>query len=97
MFRKHLRTKLRIFQEKTKYAKSYGEPKVKGQRLLKLHQFYSAKNTRRDTHQTRNPFFPNWKQKKHLSRHKTFPKNLYFRKNSAENPDEPFMLATFRF
>ena len=37
----------------------------KGKRtLLKFRQFYSAKNNRRDTHKSRKPFFPNWKQQK---------------------------------
>ena len=50
---------------------------------LKFHQFYSAKNTRRDTHKCRKPFFPNWKQQKtHLSQPETFLKNTKRRKKS---------------
>ena len=50
---------------------------TKGKRtlLLKFHQFYSAKNTRSDTHNSRKPFFPKWKQQKtHLSQPKKFQK-----------------------
>ena len=65
-------------------------------------------NTRKDTHKTRKPIFPNWKQQKESS----FPtENLtkierkiqnFFEKlfdkvsgksHSAENPNEAFMLA----
>ena len=35
--------------------------------LLKLYQFYSAKNTRRDTHKTRKPLFPQLKTAKYPS------------------------------
>ena len=83
---------------------------TKGKRtiMLKFHQFYSPKNTRKDTHKSRKPIFPNWKQQKtHLSQRKkkqkiekkirNFPK-LFLTKvsgksHSAENVEESFTLA----
>ena len=52
VLRKHLRT----FEEN---QISNFIRKTKGKRRLKFHQFYSAKNTRRDTRKPRKPFFPN--------------------------------------
>ena len=50
--------------------------------MLKFHQFYSRKNTGRDTPKSQKPFFPNWKQQKtHLSQRK---KNRKLRKTIFE-------------
>ena len=78
VLRKHLRT----FEEN---QRSNIIRRTKNQKTLKFHQFYSAKNTRRDTHNSRKPFFPNSKQQKtHLSQRKTL-KNRKLRKNFLEN------------
>ena len=98
VLRKHLQRKLRTSEEN---QISNIIQRTKGKRiLLKFHQFYSAKNTRRDTHKSRKPFFPNWKQQKiHHSQRKTFQKTenwvIFFefvlmfsgKSHSAENLD----------
>ena len=61
MLRKHLRRKLRTFEENQISNIIQG---TNDKRTLKFHQIYSAKNTRRDTHISRKSFFPNWKQQK---------------------------------
>ena len=51
--------------------------------LLKFHQFYSAKNTRRDTHKTlKNHIFRNWRQQKPILFHR---KPLKTQKQIEEN------------
>ena len=43
--------------------------------IVKFHQFYRAKNTRRDTHRTLKPHLPRWKQRKsNLSQPEIFRK-----------------------
>ena len=70
MLRKHLHRRLRTFEE-NQISKIIRRTKCK-KTLLKFHQFYRAKNTRRDTHKSRKPFFHNWKQQKtHLSQPET--------------------------
>ena len=67
VLRKHLRKKLRTFEE-TQISNIIRRAKGKKTLLLKFHQFYSAKKSRRDTHKSRKQFFSNWKQQKtHLS------------------------------
>ena len=74
VLRKHLRT----FEEN---QISNIIRRTKGKGTLNFHQFYSAKNPRRDTHKSRNPFFLNWKQQKaHLFQRKTLKKNRKLRK-----------------
>ena len=66
VLRKHLRRKLRTFEE-TQISNIIGRAKGKRTILLKFHQFY-AKKSRRDTHKSRKQFFSNRKQQKtHLS------------------------------
>ena len=65
--RKHLRRQLRTFEE-TQISNIIQRAKGKRTLLLKFHQFYSAKKSRRDTHKSRKQFFSKWKQQKtHLS------------------------------
>ena len=59
VLRKHLRRKLRTFEENQK-SNIIRTTKGKRTLLLKFRQFYSAKNTRRDTHESRKPFFPKY-------------------------------------
>ena len=74
--------------------------------LLKFHQFYGTKNIRSDTHKTRKPFSPNWKQQKnHILNRKPFKKieekifskkflmKVFGKSHSLENPEESFMLV----
>ena len=75
--------------------------------LLKIHQFYSAKNTQRDTHKSRKLFFLNWKQQKTIILNrkpfnqkieeiffrKNFSMKVYGKSHSAENLEQSFMLA----
>ena len=42
---------------------------------LKFHQFYSPKNTRRDTHKTQQPFYQLETAKNYLSQPKILKKN----------------------
>ena len=107
MFRKHLRRKLRTFEE-NQISNIIRRTKYKRTLLLKFHQFYSAKNTRRDTHKFQKPFFPNWKkQKTHLPQPKTLKKDkeknvlkcfeiflmVSGKSHSAEKLEQSFMLA----
>ena len=74
MLRKHLRRKLLTFEE-TQISNIIRRAKGKRTLLLKFHQFYSAKKSRRDTHKSRKQFFSNWKQQKtHLLNRKTLKK-----------------------
>ena len=76
VLRKHLRRKLRTFEENQK-SNIIRTTKGKRTLLLKFRQFYSAKNTRRDTHESRKPFSPNtdiacWAWKNLILRQKLF-------------------------
>ena len=55
VLRKHLRRKLRTFEE-TQISNIIRRAKGKRTLLLKFHQFYSAKKSRRDTHKSRKQF-----------------------------------------
>ena len=81
VLQKHLRRRLRTFEE-NQISKIIRRTKCK-MTLLKFHIFTAPKNTRRDTHESRKPFFPNWKQQKtHLSQTETFKKK---QKNKGKN------------
>ena len=64
VLRKHLRRKLRTFEE-TQISNIIRRANGKRTLLLKVHQFY-AKKSRGDTHKCRKQFFSNWKQQKTL-------------------------------
>ena len=61
VIRKHLRRKLRSFEEKT--IKHY-HTENQGQKDIEIYQFYSAKKYPKGTHQARELFFTIWRQQK---------------------------------
>ena len=63
MLRKHLRRKLRTFEE-TQKSNIIRRAKDKRTLLLKFHQFYSAKKSRRDIHKSRNNSSPTGNNRK---------------------------------
>ena len=66
VLRKHLHRRLRTFEE-NQMSKIIRRTKCK-MTLLKFHQFYSAKKYPKEyARESRNPFFPNWKQQKNPS------------------------------
>ena len=81
VLRKHLRKHLRTFEE-NQISKIIRRIKCK-MTLLKFHQFINftaPKNTRRDTHKSRKPFFPNWKNPSFSNWKKFFFKKRKIRK-----------------